>query len=314
MIKSFFNLIRWPNLIIILMSMAFLLWFVIRPGLGPVIEIPGLTITEFILLTISIVFIAIGGYIINDIKDIGADRINKPGKNSIGITFTVNQAYALYGFFSAIGMISGAVVSVMLHKMDFSLIFLFTPGLLWFYSTAYKRQPLIGNLVVAFLSALSFGLVFLYELFALQMGNGLLKIDPAVLHSVFTAVLIYMIFAFLVSLLREIVKDIEDVEGDEKAGCRTFAVVYGNPKAKILALVVGAGGLLAAFGFQWFFYQKEFFLLVIYFTLIDFLFALVIIKLIHAEEKFHFNRLSIFIKLLMLAGILSMILFYFELF
>jgi 4-hydroxybenzoate polyprenyltransferase len=312
MIKSFFKLVRWPNLIIILMSMAFLLWFIIRPGLGLRFGNEGLTLTEFILLAIAVIFTAIGGYIINDIKDMAADRINKPGKNSIGATFTVNRAYLLYGFFAVAGVISGTVVSVMLHKMDFSLIFLLTAGLLWFYATAYKGQPLTGNLVVAFLSALSFGLVFLYELFALQQGNVSLTIDPVGLHVVYTVVLIYMAFAFLVSMLREVVKDIEDVEGDEKTGCRTFAVAYGIQNSKILALAVGAVGLLTAFGFQWFFFQKGYFLLVFYFILIDILFAVVIIKIRRAKERMHFSKLSVFIKLLMLAGILSMILFYFE--
>ncbi|MBE0651172.1 MAG: geranylgeranylglycerol-phosphate geranylgeranyltransferase [Bacteroidales bacterium] len=312
MVKSFFKLIRWPNLIIILMSMSFLLWLVIRPGLGPVVKNNGLTLPEFILLAISIVFTAIGGYIINDIKDISADKINKPGKNSIGIVFTVNQAYALYAFFAVTGVASGTAVSIMLHKIDFSLIFLLTAGLLWFYATAYKCQPVTGNLVVAFLSALSFGLVFLYELFALQMEDIHMKIDPVALQIVYSVVLIYMIFAFLVSLLREVIKDIEDEEGDEKTGCGTFAVVYGNHKAKILALVVGIIGLLASFGFQWLFFQKEFFILFFYFILIDILFALVIIKIIQAKEKLHFTKLSVFVKLLMLAGILSMVLFYFE--
>ncbi len=311
MVKSFFKLIRWPNLIIILMSMVFLLWFIIRPGLG-MVEHTGLSLLEFILLALSILFTAISGYIINDIKDIPADRINKPGKNSIGTVFTKKQAYGMYLFFVLAGVVCGTVISIMLHKFNFSLIFVLTAGLLWFYATAYQCQPLTGNLVIAFLSALSFGLVFLYELFALQLGNAHLKINPNALHLVYTIVLIYMIFAFLVSLLREIIKDIEDAEGDQRTGCHTFAVVYGNQKSKIVASIVSFVGLLAAFWFQWFFFQKGFFLLVIYFSLIDILFALIIIKILKAKEKSHFSGLSVFIKLLMLAGILSMVLFYFE--
>ncbi len=313
MVRSFFKLIRWPNLIIILMSLSFLLWFIIRPGLGPLAGGAGLTLKTFILLALAVVFTAIGGYIINDIKDVAPDKINKPGKNSIGVAFTVNQAYILYGIFAVTGVILGTVVSVMLHKFNFSLIFLLTAGLLWFYATTYKGQPLTGNLVVAFLSALSFGLVFLYELFALQLGKITFSVDPRALNVVFTLVLIYMAFAFLVSLLREVVKDVEDLEGDEKTGCRTFAVVYGVRNSRILALAVATVGLLAAFAFQWYFYLNGYFLLVFYFALIDILFAAVIIKLLQATEKLHFSKLSVFIKLLMLAGILSMILFYFEL-
>lgn len=312
MVKSFFKLIRWPNLIIILMSMGFMLWLIIRPGLRPVVGNGGLSLQEFILLALSVLFTAVGGYIINDIKDVESDKINKPGKNSIGVAFTMNQAYGLYGVFTAAGIICGTVVSAMLHKIDFSLIFLLTAGLLWFYANVYQCQPLTGNLVVAFLSAITIGLVLLYELFALQMGTPHLKIDQQALHMVYTIVFIYMIFAFLVSLLREIIKDIEDVEGDEKTGCRTFAVVYGSQNAKIAAVVVSFVGLLAAFWFQWFFFRKGFLLLVFYFCIIDILFGWVIVKILKANTKSSFGGLSLWIKLLMLAGILSMILFYFE--
>lgn len=312
MIKSFFRLTRWPNLIIILASMVFMLWFIINPGLGLTTGNQGLSITEFILLALAVIFTAVGGYIINDIKDVKADMINKPGGNEVGLAFTAKQAYSIYLVFAIAGVVLGAAVSIMLHKVGFSLIFLLTAGLLWFYANAYKCQPLTGNFVVAFLSALSFALVFLYELFAFQLSKAPVIVKPSALHLVLTIVLIYMIFAFIVSLLREILKDIEDVKGDEQTGCRTYAVVYGIKNTKTVALVVGFIGLLAAFWFQWYFYGKGFFLLVFYFSLIDILFGWIIVKTILAKEKSHFSVLSTLTKFLMLAGILSMVLFYFE--
>lgn len=312
MIKSFFRLIRWPNLIIILASMVFMLWFIIKPGLGLTAGSQGLTITEFIFLTLAVIFTAVGGYIINDIKDVKSDMINKPGRNEVGLAFTAKQAYGIYLVFAIAGIVFGTVVSIMLHKTGFSLIFLLTAGLLWFYANAYQCQPLTGNLVVAFLSALSFALVFLYELFAFQLAKAPVIIQPHALHLVLTIVLIYMSFAFLVSLIREVLKDIEDVKGDEQTGCHTYAVVYGTQNAKIVAVVVEFIGLLAAFWFQWYFYGKGFYLLVFYFSLIDILFGWIIVKTLLAKEKSHFNTLSILTKVLMLGGILSMVLFYFE--
>jgi len=312
MIKSFFRLIRWPNLIIILASMIFMLWFIIKPGLGLTSGNQGLTIAEFILLALAVIFTAVGGYIINDIKDVKSDMINKPGRNEVGLAFTPKQAYRIYLVFAIAGIVFGTWVSVLLHKTGFSLIFLLTAGLLWFYANAYECQPLTGNLVVAFLSALSFALVFLYELFAFQLLQAPVLIKPHVLHLVLNIVLIYMSFAFLVSLIREILKDMEDVKGDEQTGCHTYPVVYGIHKAKIVALVVEFTGLITAFWFQGYFYGKGFFLLVLYFSLIDLLFGWVIVKTLLAKEKSHFTTLSILTKVLMLAGILSMVLFYFE--
>lgn len=312
MVKSFFKLIRWPNLVIILLSMVFLLWLIIRPGLGIVSENIGMNPFEFVLLTIAVLSIAVGGYIINDIKDRKVDRLNKPGENSVNMTFTEKQAFWMYWIFTIIGIACGTIVSFLFHKSDFSLIFILTAGLLWFYAKAYQCQPLTGNLVVAFLSALSFGLVFLYELFALQTHEANLHIDVQSLDLIYYIILIYMGFAFLTSLLREIIKDIEDVDGDEQVGCRTLAVVHGKQKAKTVAQVVNIVGLTAAFWFQWFFYQKGFFLVFSYFFLIDLLFGWILIKSFRAKEKQQFSRLSFLIKLLMFAGLLSMIVFYFE--
>ena len=272
----------------------------------------GLTITEFILLALAVIFTAVGGYIINDIKDVKSDMIHKPGRKAVRLAFTAKQAYGIYLVFAIAGVVFGTVVSILLHKTGFSLIFLLTAGLLWFYANAYQCQPLTGNLVIAFLSALSFALVFLYELFAFQLAKAPVIIQPQALHLILTIVLIYMSFAFLVSLIREILKDIEDVKGDEETGCHTYAVVYGIKNSKIVALVVEFIGLLTAFWFQWYFYGKGFFLLVFYFSLIDILFGWIIVKTLQASEKSHFSKLSVITKVLMLAGILSMVLFYFE--
>jgi len=117
-------------------------------------------------------------------------------------------------------------------------------------------------------------------------------------------VLIYMGFAFLVSLLREVVKDIEDMEGDRKTGCLTLPVTYGAKKAKNVAVIINVLGLPASFAIQLFFYRNGFNVLFLFFFLVDLLFAFV--------QKSHFSALSLWIKLLMVTGILSMGLFYFE--
>jgi len=312
MIKSFFKLIRWLNLLIILMSMFFLLFFIIRPVLGTINAAVGLSSFQFGLLIIATLFIAIGGYIINDIKDQEADTINKPGKNTVGSVFSIKQASVLYMVFTLIGMLAGSYLSFALHQGQYSLVFIFTAGLLWYYAARYQCQALVGNAVVGFLSALSFGLVWLFEIFGMQHHLETLSIHQNGLSLTNHLVFIYMGFAFMVSLLREIVKDIEDVDGDERSGCLTFAVVYGIPKAKTFAVVVNLLGMAASIWFQWFFQEKGIMLLFWFFFLIDALFIYILVDLIKAHSKSDFGHLSLWIKVLMLAGILSMALFYFN--
>ncbi len=307
--RTFFKLIRWPNLLIVILSMSFLLFLLVKPGLG-LAGSTGMTSGEFILLMIAVLLTAMGGYVINDLKDLKTDVINKPGKNVFEKKFSVKQGKIFYWLFTIGGMLAGSVLSFLSGKSSYALIFVFTAGLLWFYSTRYECQLLVGNIVVAFLSALSFGLVWLYELMALHIQS--VAVDRHSLLLVNTLVLIYMGFAFLVSLLREVVKDIEDEKGDRQTGCLTLPVTYGVKKAKNVALAVNLTGLIASFAIQWFFYKHDFNVLFLFFFLVDLLFGFVLLKLVTAERKEHFSLLSLWIKLLMVAGVLSIGLFYFE--
>ena len=308
--RTFFKMIRWPNLMMVILSMSFLLFLLIRPGLGLVVPAAGLSLTSFLLLVVAVLLTAMGGYVINDLKDLQTDALNKPGKNAFGTTFTGKQGWIFYWIFTVGGILAGSLLSFLLGKGSYLLIFILTAGLLWFYATRYECQPLVGNLVVAFLSALSFGLVWLYELMALQ-AHAVQIVHPRLLL-VNELVLIYMGFAFLISLLREVVKDIEDVEGDRQTGCLTLPVIYGIQKAKNVAIAVNLSGLIASFAIQWFFYENGFSVLFLFFFLVDLLFGLVLLKLMNAVRKEHFSLLSLWIKLLMVAGVLSMGLFYFE--
>jgi len=307
--RAFLRLIRWPNLLMVILSMGLLLYLLIKPGLGLAAG-SGMTSGEFWLLVVSVLLTAIAGYVINDLKDLKTDAINKPGKNVFEETLTKKQGMVLYWFFVLGGILAGGVLSFMLGKTSYILIYILTAGLLWFYTARYQCQPLVGNLVVAFLSALSFGLVWLYELMALQRYS--IAVDRSHLFLVNKLVLIYMGFAFLVTLLREIVKDIEDEKGDRQTGCLTLPVTYGIKKAKNVAVGVSLLGLFASFAIQWFFYFLGLSVLFMFFFLVDLLFAFVLLKLFTARRKEQFSLLSLWIKLLMVAGILSMGLFYFE--
>ena len=309
---AFLKLIRWPNLLLIVISMKLLLFFVISPVLGLPWLAGGMNVLEFSLLVGATLFIAIGGYLINDFFDMNVDSVNKAGGNLVGGKFSVLFTQTFYWIFTITGVLMGVLLSYLLNQINYALVFLFVAGLLWFYSEKYQCQPLVGNVVVAILSALSFGLVWLFEFFALSNHAQLFTEVQANFRLVNRLVLIYMGFAFLVSLLREVVKDIEDFAGDDRFGCRTFPVVYGKTKARRLALIIAIAGLLAAFWFQYYFFTASFNIVFVYFFIVDALFVANIFLLLKAKEKSDYSKLSILIKLLMLAGVLSMALFYFE--
>ncbi len=308
-IKQFLSLIRWPNLVIIVLSMVLIRWFLILPGLG---VSSGMSMAEFIVLVASVLFITIGGYIINDYFDMDADRINKPGKNLVGTTFSVALATNLYYLFSALGVIGGLLISWWVDEINYGLIFLFTAGMLWFYSERYQCQPVLGNLVVAFLSALSFGLVWLFDFFALKNNAELFSTAQSNFAFVNKLVLIYMGFAFLSSLFREMVKDMEDIEGDKRMGCRTLPVSVGMNKAKLYTTIAGAFMLLFMVWVQYFLFISVFYFAAGFFVIIDLLLIVILYKLRKAGDPDDFSSLSGLSKLLMLLGILSMIMFYFE--
>jgi len=311
--KSFLNLFRWPNLIIIALSMSMILFFVVSPLLGISALSDGLNTIQFILLVISTILISIGGYIVNDIFDVNADSINKPGKNLITSTISEKTAYTLYWITTVSGVLLGTLLSYLINQINFGLIFLFSAGLLWYYSQKYQCQPLLGNIVISALSAISFGIVWLFEFYALSGNAEVFTNVQSSFPFVTRIITIYMGFAFMVSLLREIIKDMEDYKGDNRFGCTTMPVKFGISTSKVVALVFTFISLAAAIIVQYFFYNIGFLILFGYFFIIDILIVIIIVNIFRAATKTDYTKLSTFIKLLMLAGILSMVLIKFDL-
>jgi len=189
---------------------------------------------------------------------------------------------------------------------------LFAAGLLWFYSERYQCQPVIGNIVVAFLSALIIAIVWLFSFFALIQ-------DPVVFANVqlqFSKlnmlILLFAGFAFFTSLMREMIKDIEDFKGDDRFGCRTFPVVFGIRNAKWMVIVITLLTLALSIWCQVFFIRAGYEKLFYYFFIVDLFFLIVTWRLTKAREPKDYKRVSGVVKILMIIGILSMALVYFE--
>jgi 4-hydroxybenzoate polyprenyltransferase len=181
------------------------------------------------------VFITAGGYVINDYFDIKTDLINK-GKVIVGTKIPRRQAMMWHNIFNITGVSIGFYISWKAGYFMLGSLFLIVSGLLYFYSSSYKRQFLIGNIIVAILSAMVPLLVVFYEWPALYRYYTLNAIALPEINFIFFWVGGFALFGFMTTLTREIIKDIEDFEGDAAYGRNTVPVVLGVLSAKVVSV------------------------------------------------------------------------------
>ncbi|MCA6380376.1 MAG: geranylgeranylglycerol-phosphate geranylgeranyltransferase [Cytophagales bacterium] len=275
LILDLFRLTRFWNLAIIAFAQYFTAYFLFHQGL--------LVFADFwlFLIVASTVMIAAAGYIINDYYDIKIDLINKPDRVVIGKTITRRYAIFFHTVISVAGVGKGLLINWKVGAVNFVSVFL-----LWLYSNNLKRLPLIGNLVVALLTGLSiFLLSFLYEQYL-------------------PLVITYSLFAFFMTLIREIVKDMEDMKGDTTFGCRTLPIVWGIRKTKSFLY-----GTILAFSFLvlWLDYHQLKLSWIYFIPLLFVPMSILFYRLLKADTKKEFFQLSQLCKIIMLLGICSMI-------
>ncbi|MEX0981442.1 MAG: geranylgeranylglycerol-phosphate geranylgeranyltransferase [Bacteroidales bacterium] len=304
------KLIRLPNLLIIAFTqfaMRYLIMEPLLPSAGFSLQFGDL---HFMLLVIATMFIAAAGYIINDYFDTRTDRINRPEKVVVGVLVNRRTAMTLHVIFNFIGVGIGVYLSFYIKLPALSFIFFLTAGLLWFYSTNYKRQFLIGNVTVAFLTAMVPLIVVLFEIPMLNREYGMTMLQS---NSNFNKIFIYVagfsIFAFITTLIREIIKDAEDFEGDAAYGMKTLPIVAGSRITKVVLSILIAGTIsLLIFilvKFIMFSSDEPDYISMIYFAAfliipLFILFTLVIV----ASDKSGYHRASVLVKVIMLFGIL----------
>lgn len=238
---------------------------------------------DLFMLVASTVMIAAAGYMINDYYDVKIDFINKPQRVVVGTVLRRRIVIAAHVVLTLLGILMGGYLSWKVGIIHLSAAFL-----LWWYSNQLKRYPFIGNFSIAALSGLAIAVIGFYY----QQQQFL----------VFT----YALFAFSISLLREIIKDMEDVQGDESFGCQTLPIVWGISRTKILLYVLSGFFIFLLFFLSGTLGNRT---LIIYFLLLIAPIAYFITKLVYADTKRDFAYLSDFCKLLMLSGILSMAFF-----
>ena len=274
----------------------------------PFLKTTELTITlnafGFGLLVLSTLCIAAAGNIINDIYDVETDLVNRLSKVIIGKSISEKTAYALFMGFNVVGVLIGFYLSNLVGRSGFFAIFVIISALLYVYASYLKQSLLLGNIVISALVGLSILIVGVFELIPVITPQ-----NQTTQFTFFKILLDYAIFAFLINLVREIVKDLEDVDGDYKSGMNTLPIVIGRGRTSKVVFVLT---ILPLFGSIYYVatYLLKFEVIIAYFLI------LIIAPLIYitmksysAKTKKHYHHISNMLKLVMLFGMLSMLLY-----
>ncbi len=306
---SFLRMTRLPNLIIVVLTQYILYYRVLLPSFRAHDVTPSLDAFHFLLLVLTTVCIAAAAYIINDIYDYEIDKINKPRSVIVHRLIPLKKAKSYYWLLNGIGLLLGAYISWVTQNYFLFLYFPITIFMMWWYSKTLKKQPFWGNLIVAIFCAL-------VALIILTAENTFLKVlykdfpeDGAAVWRVFVA---YAGFAFFATLFREIVKDLEDMHGDEKGGARTLPIVLGVSKTKNITLVVGVL-LVATLIFWMTYFAPSWHLGSAIFMGIGILFPAIyaVVQLWKAKSKDDYNCVSKFAKYIMLSGLIYLLFYQF---
>ena len=297
-LKDYFIFFRWKNVLMIIL-IQYLFKYVLFEKFDLLVSLNDL---HFALLTLSTICIAIAGYIINDIHDVKADIINKPEKLFIDRIIVRSTAQYLFLGFNSIGLALGMYLSYYIGHTSYFFIYVLTAFLLFEYAKYFKIKFLIGNIIISLIILLSIILVLVFDLMPVTSNYNL---DSQL--TVLKILLLFGVFGFLFTFLREVVKDIEDVKGDMAMEARTLPIVLGISKTKTI-LVIVASLVLVLLAYSTYLLMAHNLYLSIYLVLaVEIPLLYLIYKIAKAGSKKQFNQISTLLKVIMFTGILSMI-------
>lgn len=248
--KDIMRLVRWSNLLFL----AALIWLMEKWVAVPILnKVFGEQLPWYmlLLLILAVVCIAAGGYVINDYFDVKIDRINRPDEVVVTRTVSKPAAMRMSIVLSSIGIVCGLVVAGLLRSLTIGILFILIPGLLWFYSSSYKRLFMVGNLIIALLAGITPLMVAMANVALLELRYGTILSYTTLPHDLYAWIGGFALFAFLLTWMREIVKDMQDQMGDRELECHSMPVVWGDKWTKVFVtgLIVIT---LAIIGHLWF--------------------------------------------------------------
>jgi len=309
LLLAFFRLVRWQNLAFIAITQLLFYFSLVQPLYAKGVSFD-FGKQHFLLLMLASVLIAAAGYIINDYFDLNIDRVNKPEKNEIDRTIKRRWAIVQHIVLSLAGILISVYIDLTTRTFWLGISNFICVLLLFGYSISLKKKLLIGNILISALTAWVIIVAFLCYYRTMFCAG----CDPAFyevyVHRFIRIAILYAGFAFIISLIREVVKDMEDMEGDARYGCRTMPIIWGIPASKMfvavwLVVLISIICVVQVYVLQFgWWISAAYSILLIIVPLVW-----IIFKLRSAQSARDYHRLSQAIKAVMLAGILSMLIF-----
>ena len=312
-LNNIFKIIRWKNLAIISLSQIFIKFFFI----DFFIQKDQLLNENFVILLIVTILIAASGYIVNDIYDYNLDQINKPERVVLGKFLKSRDAIIIYMLFNSLAIVLSIFLCIKIKQEIYILVFLLIIYCLWLYSKKLKKYKIIGNILIAFFISLSILNVPLFSY------KNILSDDR---FFVFLIISIYSVLAFLINVKREIIKDIEDIEGDKMHKVKSLPIIFGTKKSKLVTVIIGIILMFAISSiitFQILILRSDLlldvggnqfsnpqiwganYISIIYMFIILIMFFYVELLILNATTKTNFTKASKLLKYLMLLSLLS---------
>ena len=255
---------------------------------------------QFALLVLSTVCIAAAGYVINNIMDQDNDEISKPKDRIVGKSVSESLAYNIYIVLNITGVGIGFYLSNVVGKKGLFTVFILTAALLYVYSTYLKRMVIVSNVIVALLVSFSIIILGMFDVFPATYKGNIIQMKKA-----FAVLFDYAVFAFIINWLREIVKDIEDTDGDYASGIQTLPILLGKTRtARLVSIIIILPILLLLYYINKNLLQYDYvFLYGLLFVIGPLLYCM--IKLWSAKSKADFKHISLILKVILFFGILS---------
>jgi len=304
MISKIFKLVRLPNLLIVALTQYLMRWAILNPLLiknGYELQFGEF---NFFLLVLTTVLLTAGGYIINDYFDTKTDLLNRPKTVVVGNFISRKQALKLHIILNSIALVLGFYISFQINLFKLGFIFLLISGILWYYSSSYKRQFLIGNLIVAILTAMVTLMPVLFEIPVLNAKYmNIIILRNSDFYNLFFWSVGFAGFAFLTTLFREIIKDIEDYEGDNVYGRNTVPIILGIKYSKIIVISLVIFTLISMY-FVYFKYINNITSLIYIVCILTPPQLMLIYRIFKANEKNDYHKANILSKIIMLLGVM----------
>ncbi|MCK0132332.1 geranylgeranylglycerol-phosphate geranylgeranyltransferase [Flavobacteriaceae bacterium F08102] len=295
----FLKLIRWKNLVMLgliqlLFKYVYFETFNVDTALNTL---------DFLILMTATGTIAAAGYILNDIYDIHVDKINKPKKVLVTKKISIARAHQAYNLLNGIGLLAGFYVAYRVEKLSFVAIFVITIMLLKVYNSGVKKLPLIGNLLISVMVSVSILIVGVFDLIPEVNEENIIK-----QYLAFRVLIDYAVFAFMFMLLREIVKDIEDVNGDRFERMKTLPIILGRRRTKNLVFILSFIPLTVITFYSFENFNQLPFILAYMLLAVALPLMYFMTKILYAKYKKDYIFASKLLKWIMLLGMLSIIL------